>query len=306
MINSTAYYNDFWNEMRGKQVVTDSLYNNRESKTNAYPLPGESNKKYTAVLQKESAVRQLATVVNATRSDSRLWTFDCEGQAEWGDMVNLESMDNEDDFQRFEVQAYRLSELVRLGLGFASDQSFAIEDYVIGKMARCFGTSEEQAFINGTGENQPTGILHATDGAETGVTAESDSAISYDEIIKLYLSVDKKYRKHGTWLMNDETALALRTLKDSAGNYLWKESDETIFSKPVQIVDSMPSIGKGQKVIAFGDFSNYWLVQRFPLTIRTLKEKFAMRGQVGYLGCEYLDGKLIRKDAVKVLQMAAD
>ena len=88
MINSTAYYNDFWNEMRGKQAVTDSLYNNRESKTNAYHLPGESNKKYTAVLRKESAVRQLATVVNATRSDSRLWTFDCEGQAEWGDMVN--------------------------------------------------------------------------------------------------------------------------------------------------------------------------------------------------------------------------
>ena len=111
MINSTAYYNDFWNEMRGKQAVTDSLYNNRESKTNEYHLPGESNKKYTAVLQKESAVRQLATVVNATRSDSRLWTFDCEGQAEWGDMVNLEGMDNEDDFQRFEVQAYRLSEL---------------------------------------------------------------------------------------------------------------------------------------------------------------------------------------------------
>lgn len=192
-------------------------------------------------------------------------------------MTGHDIMDNEDDFQRFEVQAYRSSELVRLGLEFASDQSFAIEDYVIGKMARCFGTSEEQAFINGTGENQPTGILHATDGAETGVTAESDSAISYDEIIKLYLSVDKKYRKHGTWLMNDETALALRTLKDSVGNYLWKESNETIFSKPVQIVDSMPSIGKGQKVIAFGDFSNYWLVQRFPMTIRTLKEKFAVR-----------------------------
>lgn len=108
-----------------------------------------------------------------------------------------------------------------------------------------------------------------------------------DEIIRLYLSVDKKYRKHGTWLMNDETVLALRILKDSAGNYLWKESDETIFSKSVQIVDSMPSIGKGKKVIAFGDFSNYWLVQRFPLTIRTLKEKFAIRGQIGYLGCEY-------------------
>lgn len=306
MVNSTAYYNDFWNEMRGVQVVTDSFYNNRESKTNAYHLPEASNRKYTAALQEDSVVRQLATVVNATRSDSRIYAFDCEGQAEWGEGNDAEDMDNEGDFKRFDVQAYRLSELVKLGTVFTSDQSFAIEDYVIGKMARCFGSSEEQAFINGTGVNQSTGILHATEGAEIGVTAESDSAISYDEIIRLYLSVDKKYRKHGTWLMNDETALALRTLKDSAGNYLWKESDETIFSKPVQIVDSMPSIGKGQKVIAFGDFSNYWLVQRFPLTIRTLKEKFAMRGQVGYLGCEYLDGKLIRKDAVKVLQMAAD
>lgn len=306
MVNSTAYYNDFWNEMRGVQVVTDSFYNNRESKTNAYHLPEASNRKYMAALQKESVVRQLATVVNATRSDSYIYAFDCEGRAEWGDVNDAEDMNNEGDFKRFDVQAYRLLELVKMGTVFTSDQSFAIEDFVIGKMARCFGTSEEQTFINGTGVNQPTGILHATDGAEIGVTAESDSAISYDEIIRLYLSVDKKYRKHGTWLMNDETALALRTLKDSAGNYLWKESDETIFSKPVQIVDSMPSIGKGQKVIAFGDFSNYWLVQRFPLTIRTLKEKFAMRGQVGYLGCEYLDGKLIRKDAVKVLQMAAD
>ena len=306
MINSTAYYNDFWNEMRGTQEVLDRLRDGRESKTNAYHLPGESNKKYTSALQKESVVRQLATVVNATRGDSRIYAFDCEGQAEWGDGNGTEDMSNEDDFQRFDIQAYRLSELIKLGTVFTLDQSFAIEDYVIGKMARCFGTSEEQAFINGTGVEQPTGILHATDGAETGVTVESDSAISYDEIIKLYLSVDKKYRKHGTWLMNDETALVLRTLKDSAGNYLWKDSNETIFSKPVQIVDPMPSIGKGQKVIAFGDFSNYWLVQRLPLTIRTLKEKFAMRGQVGYLGCEYLDGKLIRKDAVKVLQMTAD
>lgn len=306
MVNSTAYYNDFWNEMRGVQVVTDSFYNNRESKTNACHLPEASNRKYTAALQEESVVRQLATVVNATRSDSRIYAFDCEGQAEWGEGNDAEDMNNEGDFKRFDVQAYRLSELVKLGTVFTSDKSFAIENYVIRKMARCFGSSEDQAFINGTGVNQPTGILHATEGAETGVTAESDSAISYDEIIKLYLSVDKKYRKHGTWIMNDETALALRTLKDSAGNYLWKDSNETIFSKPVQIVDSMPSIGKGQKVIAFGDFSNYWLVQRFPLTIRTLKEKFAMRGQVGYLGCEYLDGKLIRKDAVKVLQMAAD
>lgn len=133
MVNSTAYYNDFWNEMRGVQVVTDSFYNNRESKTNAYHLPEASNRKYTAVLQEESVVRQLATVVNATRSDSRIYAFDCEGQADWGDVNDAEDMNNEGDFKRFDVQAYRLSELVKLGTVFTSDQSFAIEDFVIGK-----------------------------------------------------------------------------------------------------------------------------------------------------------------------------
>ena len=31
MINSTAYYNDFWNEMRGMEVISDSLSNVRVS-----------------------------------------------------------------------------------------------------------------------------------------------------------------------------------------------------------------------------------------------------------------------------------
>lgn len=53
MINSTAYYNDFWNEMRGKQAVTDSLYNNRESKTNAYHLPENQIKIYGSTTERK-------------------------------------------------------------------------------------------------------------------------------------------------------------------------------------------------------------------------------------------------------------
>lgn len=306
MINSMEYYNDFWNNMRGNRDISNRINGGRETKTNAYYLPTTSSKKYMEALQRESVARQLATVVNPTKGDNKIYTSDYEGQANWGEGDAVDFLSGEDDFKRFEIQAHRLSKLVRLGVEFASDHAFAIEDYVIKKIARSFGKSEEMVFINGTGEGQPTGILHGTKGGQIGVTTEDASAISYDEVIKLYFSLDKKYRKNGVWLMNDETALAFRTLKDFNGNYLWRDSDETIFSKPVQIVDSMPSMGAGQKVIAFGDFSQYWLVQRFPVTLRTLREKFIMSGQIGYLGCEYLDGKLIRQEAVKVLQMAKE
>lgn len=41
--------------------------------------------------------------------------------------------------------------------------------------------------------------------------------------------------------MNDETALKLRTLKDTSGNYLWNHTDNTIMGRPVHITNYIPS-----------------------------------------------------------------
>lgn len=71
--------------------------------------------------------------------------------------------------------------------------------------------------LNGTGVDMPTGILDEN-GAGIGVTA---AALTLDDVIQLYFSADKEYRERGVWLMNDETALALRFLKDDAGNYFY-------------------------------------------------------------------------------------
>lgn len=147
----------------------------------------------------------------------------------------------------------------------------------------------------------PTGIL-SENGAAVGVTA---SGITFDDVIRLYFSVDKQFRQRGAWLMNDDTALAIRLLKDKDGNPIWNHANDMILGKPVYIDNHMPSAGAGAKPIAFGDFSFYWIVEREPMTIRVLKEKFFEAGQIGYLSYEFLDGKLIQPDAVKVLQITA-
>ena len=69
------------------------------------------------------------------------------------------------------------------------------------------------------------------------------------------------------------------------------------------ISEFMPDIEDGTKPIAFGDFSYYWIINRRYAAMRLLKEPFVVFDQLGYLATEYLDGKLIRKDAVKVLQI---
>ena len=50
-------------------------------------------------------------------------------------------------------------------------------------------------------------------------------------MIALYFSVEKEYRKNDIWMMNDCTALMLRTLKDADGNYLWNHTDDTMLQR---------------------------------------------------------------------------
>lgn len=100
-----------------------------------------------------------------------------------------------------------------------------------------------------------------------------------------------------------DTALALRKLKDADGNYIWNHNTDTILGKPVYISEFMPSSESGKKPIAFGDFSYYWIVNRSGIAVRTLGEKYALEHMTGYLAQEFLDARLIRPEAIKVIEM---
>lgn len=104
--------------------------------------------------------------------------------------------------------------------------------------------------------------------------------------------------------MNDETAFYLRTLKDDDGNYLWNSNNDTIFGKEVITSPYMPSIESGKRPIIIGDLSFYWVIERKPLAIQVLSELYKNQGQVGFIGYERVDGKLIRQEAVKTIKMA--
>lgn len=180
---------------------------------------------------------------------------------------------------------------------YNNDYVDGADEYRHSKWLSFIGRAEEAAFISGDGVDAPHGFL------KDAVTGHSTSDITYDDVIRLFFSLDKEYRRNAVWIMNDETALKLRTLKDASGNYLWNHTDNTIMGKPVYISNYMPSEAEGSKPIAIGDFSYYWIIDRMPFTMRRLNELFIAKGQVGYLGYEYLDAKLIRPDAVHVMQI---
>ena len=66
----------------------------------------------------------------------------------------------------------------------------------------------------------------------------------------------------------------------------------------------MSTMATGKKAIAFGDLSQYWIVERQPLSVKRLAELYSVHDEIGFLASERLDGKLILPEAVKVRQMA--
>ena len=301
-VNQPEYHNHFWNYLRGTEDNKKILDLGRKT-TGAYVMPTTSSKKFEDKLNAESLFRQLATYHYAPNGPSSILAKVNTDSAEWvGPGGAINAYDAINDFSTYKLNDHKLAVIMQLDASFLHDNHNIFESYFTDRLVKDFAHAEERGFINGTGEDMPTGILAEDGGAEVGVTAD---AITFENVVKLFFSAKPEYRKNGVWMMSSETALAIRSLTDAAGQPLWNHANDTILGKKVYISEYMPGAESGSKPIAFGDFSYYWIVERTSMTIRTLRERFFETDQIGYLAFELLDGKLIRPEAIKVMQMTA-
>ena len=303
IIGTSDYRKNFWNAMR-QEPYNCMVLDHAEGKTaSAYMLPAEDASSMDDFIKQESVSRNLCTTAKFYGGASRIFAHDCADFADWvpeGSVIPL--YDGLNDFTRYPVDSHKLAVFVKLTEEFVHDAAFDMEEHLSRRFAKNFTKAEDDAFLNGDGANKPTGLLHTEKGAEVGATSKK---LSFDDLFKLYASVKSEYRSKGTWLMNDDTALFLRTMKDDSGAYLWNSDKDTILGKPVVIGEGMPNAESGKFPVLFGDFSYYWMVHRSPVRVRSLKEKFALHGQVGYLAMEFVDGRLMRREAVKALKITA-
>ena len=297
------YDRSFRDYMRGDHLAERKMTGGHVVDTAAYAMPDAVNGKYENAIARESVMRRIASIQAQYSGSSHILAAASDDVAEFvPEAGSIDVQNVVDDFTKIMIGRYKLATLLRLSSSFVSDAAFDLEGYLVKRLAKAFARTEDQAFINGTGTDEPVGLLNDDEGAETGAAA---AELTFDTVIDHYFSVKPEYRKNGVWLMNDETALALKKLKDDAGNYLWRGSDDTIMGKPVMISEYMPNAEAGTKPILFGDFSYYWIVKRSPVTVKMLRELFALNSQVGYLAFELIDGRLVRREAVRALQITA-
>ena len=301
------YRQNFWDMMRSKTPmpqVVNALQIGTDSE-GGYLVPDEYERTLVEALEEENVFRQLAKVIRTSSGDRKISVVATKGTASWIDEEGA-YLESDDSFGQVSIGAYKVGTMIKVSEELLNDSVFDLEAYISREFARRIGAKEEEAFFTGDGSGKPLGVLAATGGAETGVTAASATAITADELIDLFYSLKAPYRRNAVWVLNDSTIKAIRKLKDNQGQYLWQPSltagaPDLLLGKPVRTSAYMPAIAADAKTVAFGDFSYYWIADRQGRSFKRLNELYAATGQVGFLASQRVDGKLVLPEAIKVL-----
>jgi HK97 family phage major capsid protein len=130
---------------------------------------------------------------------------------------------------------------------------------------------EEAAFATGTGTAQPTGVVV---GATTTTSTITTGAYVLGDVYAIHAALPPRFRNspNCAWVANVAQINRTRALDTAGGSSFWtnlgKDSPEQLMGKPIYESSSIdPVLTTTHKPMVFGDFSNYYIVDRVGVSI---------------------------------------
>lgn len=194
--------------------------------------------------------------------------------------------------------------LAKVSESLVNRTDFDLVSYVIQKVAQAIADFLERELVVGT-SGKMAGVLSA----EQGITLQSATVITGDDLIDLQDSIPDIYQAKACWIMHKNTRRAIRKLKDADGNYLLQKDltmpfGYSLLGKPVYISESCPQLAAGKKVIAYGDMSGLYVKLTKNVDIKVLQEKYATQHAIGVVGYVEADSKIVEPQKLAVMTMA--
>lgn len=260
-------------------------------------------------------MRQLARVVPTATGTEIPWpTSDATSErGEWLGQNN-QTGDEDTNFSVRRIATHMLSsKVVAIPFQLLQDSQFDIAGYVNEIIGMRLGRTSEDAFINGSGTEQPHGLLADINAGFVASSGKTESC-EYGDLIKLQHSVDPAYRNNErcSFMFHDKTLEVIREFKDSQNRPIWLPGlqagdPNTILGKPYAVNQSMPQMAANAKSIAFGDFSKYIIRDVTQMMMfRFTDSNYTRKGQVGFLAMVRTGGRYIDVGgAIKYLQNSA-
>lgn len=255
-----------------------------------------------------SPVRQAARINQTANSSLILPVRATVTNALWSNETSTAS-ESDPAWNQREIPVHELRTYCDISQRLLEDSAVDVIAEVNGAFGEDFGRKEGISFVNGTGTDQPEGIMV---NADVGYVPGGDANnLTADGLIDIFHIVPAFYRNGGVWAMNGKTMGAVRKLVTSGtGRPLWvdslsPENPSTLLGRPVVEWPDMPDVAANAFPIVFGDVNSaYRIVDRIGLTV--LRDPFsqAANGIVRFHARRRVGGQTVKAEALKKLKIA--
>ena len=307
-ISDENYQREFINAIRsGFKKVKAELLREGSLSSGGYLLPTEMHDEIISELTTENIFRQIGRTIT-TASEHKIPLVTTKPTAAWVSEGADISFSNE-TFGQISLGAHKLAVAVKVTNELLQDSFYDLEAHLAKEFADEFARAEENAMINGTGDNQPKGILPLLSESASSTLQTTGTEITADDLLTLMYSVDRVYRGKSVWLASDATLATIRRLKTSDQAFIWEPSMQEsepprIFGRPVYTSNFLPPPTAGNVAVLFGDFADYFIIgERGQREFQPLRELYALSGQTAFLMVERIDSVFTNTAAIRGLKI---
>jgi len=260
-------------------------------------------------------IRQLATVQQVTAAESLgVPTLEADpADAVWTSELATGDEDTAMAFGRRELKPIPLAKRIKVSRKLLR-LTPEVEALVAARLAYKFAITWEKAGMTGGGANEPLGVFvastHGISTARDVSDGNTTTSIQFDGLISAKYALKSQYWPRARWIFHRDGVKQVAKLKDSNGQYLWRESvrvgePDRVLGFPVAMSEYAPNtFTTGQYVGILGDFSFYWIADSLQFEIQRLDELYAATNQVGFIGRLESDGMPVLEEAFVRVQLA--
>lgn len=246
-------------------------------------------------------IRALATVTRVETAESLgVPTLDTDAaDADWTSELLTGAEDTGIRFGKRELRPHPLAKRVKISQKLIRQARFAIEPFIMGRLAFKFGVTQEKAFMTGDGNQKPLGLfVTSANGLSASVDRLTGSATGFvdDNLIDIKYALKPQYWRNARWLFHRDAIAKIRKLKDLNGQYQWQPglqqgAPDRLLELPIVVSEFVPNtFTTGLFVGMLADFSFYWIADALNMGFQRLIELYAETNQVGFIGRLETDG----------------
>lgn len=274
--------------------------------------PLEYGKEVLKLLRLYSPIRQYARVVSIGARQVSYPRRTGSTAAVWINNETDPRPESETSYEQALITPGELATHTDVSQQLMEDNEYDLQGELAQDLAETFAITEGAAFVNGTGTNQPNGLLTAAGIASmhTGNASGFPTTNPADVLIQMAHVLPYRHFQNAVWIMNRVTLGTLRQFKDQYGRYLvldglTPEAPTTLLGRPVIDAVDMPAIAAGNTPIMLGDLQGYRIVDRIAFNMLYDPYTQIANGQVRFHARRRVGADVTHKDRFIKLLVAA-